>query len=277
MAEQELAQYKTHYTLLEKELAELKAKPPKLTSFKRTKFQGKDHEDFEEFITWFEAKKVLNANGVTGWTNKQKTSFLISALEGKALEVVRASITTHTLNTFNKHTTALYHTYCDTSAGERALTRLQKLTQTGSVETYIREFNTLLGLASKVATLDTNATLRGFLRGLRDKMKLGVAAMDPADLAVAQKSARALDLILNNKDGNKPETMDTSVGQKKSSRAPATGAVIVATSSVSAGKRSQASPNVKGSQNNRKRRTLSMPSALDAVVRDTVSKIVECV
>jgi hypothetical protein len=206
MAEQE------YYALLEKELTKLKAKLPKLTSFKGTKFQGKDHDDFEEFIMRFEAEKDLNANGFTDWTNEQKTSFLISALEGKALEVVRTSITTHPLNAFNEHTTALYHAYHDTSAGERALTRLQKLTQTDSVETYIREFNTLLGLASKVATLDANATLRGFLRGLRDKMKLEVAVMDPADLAAAQKSARALDLVLNDKDGNKPEAMDTSVG-----------------------------------------------------------------
>jgi hypothetical protein len=218
MAEQELIQYKAHYALLEKELQELKPKSLKLTSFKRTKFQGKNHEDFEKFITRFEVEKVLNANRFTGWTNEQKTSFLISALEGKALEVVRASITIHTLNAFNKYTTALHYAYRDTSAGERALAKLQKLSQTGSVETYIREFNTLLGLASKIATLDANTVFQGFLRGLRDKMKLGVAAMDPTDLAAAQKSARALDLVLNDKDGNKPEPMDTSMGQEECSK-----------------------------------------------------------
>jgi hypothetical protein len=58
-------------------------------------------------------------------------------------------------------------------------------------------------------------------------------------------------------------------------RAPVTGAVIVATSSASAGKRHQASPNVRSPQNNRKERTLSTPSASDAVVKDTISKIVE--
>jgi hypothetical protein len=53
-----------HYAQLEKELAELKRKP-KLTSFKGTKFQGKNHEDFKEFITQFEVEKVFNTNGFT--------------------------------------------------------------------------------------------------------------------------------------------------------------------------------------------------------------------
>lgn len=51
MAEQELAVFKAKYAQLEQELAA--QKKPKLTSFKGTKFQGKDGEDFEDFVTRF--------------------------------------------------------------------------------------------------------------------------------------------------------------------------------------------------------------------------------
>ena len=67
---------------------------PKLRSFRGVKFLGRK-EDFEAFRTTYDAAHTLDAGEFVGWGEKDKVAYLVSAVEGKALEVVRASIALH--------------------------------------------------------------------------------------------------------------------------------------------------------------------------------------
>jgi hypothetical protein len=106
----------------------------------------------------------------------------------------------------------------DPAEGERALLKLQQLIQKGEVETYIREFNILQGLAAGVATLDSRATLRYFIQGLQYDIQIGVAASAPVDVDVAQQTARAMEVALQGKQSTWDEPMDTTVGWSEKSR-----------------------------------------------------------
>jgi hypothetical protein len=49
--------------------------------------------------------------------------------------------------------------YKDTAEAERALQKIQRLAQKGDLENYIREFNTLHGLAREAAALNEEVIL----------------------------------------------------------------------------------------------------------------------
>jgi len=99
--------------------------------------------------------------------------------------------------------------------------------------------------------------------------------MDSADLAVVQKSAKALDLILNGKDSDKPEAMDTLAGQREHLKGTCNWCGYRGHFKCECRQKASGKPKCERPPNNRKERTLSTPSASDAVVKDTVSKIVE--
>jgi Zinc knuckle len=87
--------------------------------------------------------------------------------------------------------------------------------QKGDIEAYIREFNTLRGLAVSVATLDPNAVLRYFVQGLRMNIRIGMAAAVPATVEAAQVVTCTIDLVLGGqRDVTKSEPMNTFVGQQ---------------------------------------------------------------
>jgi hypothetical protein len=138
----------------------------KLRPFWGVKFSRRK-EDFEQWRYTYEAAKVLDTNNFKGWNPEQCQAYLASAVEGKALDVVRAIITRHKgAVSYNDVWKALEAVFKDTTEGECALAKLQQLTQKGDLETYIQEFNTLEGLAAQVAVLDGKAKLRYFMQGL---------------------------------------------------------------------------------------------------------------
>jgi Retrotransposon gag protein len=134
----------------------------------------------------------------------------------RALEVLRSSLLLYAPNpTHTLIYNMLVAAFQDMSEEERALQKLQSLTQKGDIEVYIREFNTLRGLAASVATLDPNAVLRYFVQGLRMNIRIRTAAAVLAIVEAAQVVARTMDLVLGGQhDGTKDEPMNTSIGQQ---------------------------------------------------------------
>ena len=205
-----------------KELAALKAgatqaglaPKPRLRSFRGVKFLGKDGE-FEAFLTSYDAARTLDAAEFAGWNEKDKVAYLVSAVEGKALEVVRASIMARkNALVYQEVLDDLAAAYRNSAEGEQALRKLQEFAQSKDLETYVREFNTLVGLAAGVAQLDVGVLKRYFIQGLKKDLCIGVAAANPADLATAQAMARSMNLLLNGRDSvTSTEAMDTSEGR----------------------------------------------------------------
>ena len=73
--------------------AQAPAPKPKLKAYGGSKFSGK-RDEFEAFKAAYDARRLLNAENFQGWKKKDQVAFLVSAVEDKALEVVRASIAT---------------------------------------------------------------------------------------------------------------------------------------------------------------------------------------
>ena len=104
--------------------AEGLASKPKLRSFRGVKFAGRERE-FETFLMTYDATRALDAGDFVGWTEKDMVAYLVSAVEGKALEVVRASILAHRARlTYKEVIDDLVAAYRDPAEGERALTKL---------------------------------------------------------------------------------------------------------------------------------------------------------
>jgi hypothetical protein len=132
---------------------------PKLRSFRNTKFSGK-RDDFKAFRLRYDTKKTLSADDFQGWSQSQSIAFLISTLEDDALDVIRVSIALHTPNaTYSLVWKDLETAYKDTAEAEKALQKIQRLAQKGDLENYIREFNTLHGLAREAAALNEEVIL----------------------------------------------------------------------------------------------------------------------
>jgi len=190
---------------------------PKLRSFRNTKFNGR-RDDFEAFRLRYDAERSLSADDFNGWSQSQCIAFLTSALEGEALDVLRASIAIHAPNATHALVwKGLEVAYKDTAEAERALQKIQQLTQKGDLESYIREFNTLCGLAQEAATLNEAVILRYFIQGLAKDFRIAIAATAPRDLAAAQADVRRVELILHGRD-NRPgvdDPMDTSEGKQE--------------------------------------------------------------
>jgi hypothetical protein len=197
--------------------AEGSANRSKLRPFRGVKFSGR-REDFEQWRYAYEAAKVLDTNNFKGWNPEQRQAYLVSAVEGKALDVVRAIITRHKgAVSYDDVWKALETAFRDTTEGERALAKLQQLTQKGDLETYIQEFNTLEGLAAQVAVLDGKAKLRYFVQGLQLNLRIGVAAATVQTTEETQRIARAMNVVLAGKEQSAPRTsdpMDTSEGRR---------------------------------------------------------------
>ena len=97
--------------------------------------------------------------------------------------------------------------------------KLQKLTQKGDLEAYIREFNTLRGIAVEIATLDPGALLRYYQQGLKRDLRIMVAATRPDTLITAQANSRSMDVILTGRDAKDgPDPMDVSEGSANRNR-----------------------------------------------------------
>lgn len=148
-----------------KELAALKvgaaqaglAPKPRLRSFRGVKFSGKDGE-FEAFLTSYDAARTLDAAEFAGWNEKDKVAYLVSAVEGKALEVVRASIMVHkNALVYQEVLDDLAAAYRNSAEGEQALKKLQEFVQSKDLETYIREFN-FGGTGSRSGTVGRGST-----------------------------------------------------------------------------------------------------------------------
>lgn len=176
----------------------------KLRPFRGTKFTGKK-EEFENFMTQYEAIVRLDTEKMQGWTDNNQLAFLVSALEGKALEAVRILMLTH--STYGAVLQEFRKIYEDAEEGERALARLQTLNQTGGVEEYVREFNMTVARAAKVAKVQDELLLRYFYQGLKERLRLAVAATRPATHKDAQNAAIELDIILKGREGGKTEQM----------------------------------------------------------------------
>jgi Retrotransposon gag protein len=183
---------------------------PKTKVYRGKRFDGRK-EDFEAFTTQYRAESILETKNFQEWSEEQKLAFLTSALEGKALDVVRSTIILNAAHlTHNTIFTALERAFKDATIGQRALTQLQSIKQKEDVEGYTREFNTLVGLASGVAVLDAGTLLRYFLQGLKMNLRVGVVSTQPGTLAVAQTLVSLLDIILQGQQmKTKEEAMDT--------------------------------------------------------------------
>jgi hypothetical protein len=190
------------------------ASKPRLRPFRGVKFAGRK----EEFAAWklvYRSTVILDTNSFAGWNAEEQCSYLVSAVEGKALDVVRASWTAQPIVSYARLEADLQAAFEDTMEGERALGKLQQLTQKGDLETYIREFNTLKGLATSAAVLDAGVLHRYFVQGLRQDLKIGVAASATKTVEAAQTTARAMELVLSGRVGPpQPEPMDLSAGQR---------------------------------------------------------------
>jgi Retrotransposon gag protein len=174
---------------------------PKLRTFHGTKYAGRKDE-FETFTLRYEAEKDLNAGSFAGWMEAQAIAFLTTVLEGKALQVVWAYLTMHVDATYAGVWTDLTAAFRDTKQGERALVKLQGLVQKEELDDYVREFNLLQGLTSKVAIIDKEALLRYFVQGLHLNIWIGLAAALSDNLQVAQIAARAINLFVVGKKNN---------------------------------------------------------------------------
>jgi hypothetical protein len=185
---------------------------PKLRTFRGTKYTDRKDE-FETFALRYEAEKDLNAGSFTGWMEAQAIAFLTTALEEEALQVIRAYLTMHVEATHVGVWTDLAAAFRDTKQGERALVKLQGLVQKGELDDYVREFNLLQGLASKVVIIDKEVLLQYFVQGLHLNIRIGLAAALPDNL----QAARTINLFIVGKKDNlqeqKPEPMDTTSGQ----------------------------------------------------------------
>jgi Ty3 transposon capsid-like protein len=169
---------------------------PKTKVYRGKRFNGRK-EDFEAFTTQYRAESILETKNFQEWLEKQKLAFLTSALEGKALDVVRSAIILNAAHlTHNNIFATLKGAFKDATIGQRALIQLQSIKQKEDVEGYTREFNTLVGLASSVAVLDASALLRYFLQGLKMNLRIRVASTQPDTLTAAQTLASSLDIIL---------------------------------------------------------------------------------
>ena len=172
---------------------------PKLWAFRGTKFSGKS-EDFETFEVRYKVERTLGTNDFHGWNENQHITFLISVLEGKALKVVRATVTLQASNAAHKPVwDALTDVFKDPQEDIRAFIKFQTLTQKGDLETYICDFNTLHGLAAKVATLDIEVLLRLFVQSLQPNLRIGLAAELPDNLPVTQVTACAINIFVAGK------------------------------------------------------------------------------
>lgn len=201
---------------LAKELEAMRAggDRPKLKQYRGSKFGGKK-EEFEAFKITYEAAKVLDAHNFEGWSEANRIAYLVSAVEGEALKVVRAAVAFHkdTL-TYNSVWKDLEAAFKDTAEGDRALAKLQTLMQKGDVEAYIREFNTLVGLASASAKLEQETILRHYIRGLKKDLRIMVAPTGPKTVAEAQVNIRSFELVLEGKGKDTTEAMDTNKGHE---------------------------------------------------------------
>jgi hypothetical protein len=104
--------------------AEGSAVRPKLRPFRGVKFSRRK-EDFEQWRYAYEAAKVLDMDNFKGWKPEQCQAYLASAVEGKALDVVRATITRHKgAVSYDDVWKALEAAFKDTTEGERALAKL---------------------------------------------------------------------------------------------------------------------------------------------------------
>jgi hypothetical protein len=70
------------------------------------------------------------------------------------------------------------------------------LTQKGDLEVYIREFNTLRGLATDAAALNDAVVLRYFIQGLSKDLRIVIAGSAPKDLVAVQADTRRVDQVL---------------------------------------------------------------------------------
>jgi hypothetical protein len=109
---------------------------PKLHTFHRTKYAGQKDE-FKTFTLHYEVEKDLNTGSFTGWMEAQAIAFLTTALEGEALQVVRAYLTMHADATHVGVWIDLAAAFRDTKQGERALVKLQGLVQKGELDDYV--------------------------------------------------------------------------------------------------------------------------------------------
>jgi hypothetical protein len=78
--------------------------------------------------------------------------------------------------------------YKDTAEAERAFQKIQQLTQKEDLESYIRESNTLRGLAQEAATLNETVILRYFIQGLAKDFRIAIATTAPRDLAARMQA-----------------------------------------------------------------------------------------
>jgi hypothetical protein len=165
----------------------------------------------EQWRYVYKAARVLDTDNFKEWNPEQRQVYLASVVEGKALDVVRATITRHGgVVLYDNVWKALESTFKDTTEG--ALARLQQLVQKGDLETYIQEFNTLEGLASQVAVLDRKAKLQYFVQGLQLNLHIRVAAAAVQTTDKAQCIARAMNVVLGGKEQSALHTsnpMDT--------------------------------------------------------------------
>jgi Retrotransposon gag protein len=185
---------------------------PKTKVYHEKWFDGRK-EDFEAFTTQYQTESILETKNFQEWSEEQKLAFLTSALEGKALDVVRSAIILNAAHlTHNTIFTTLKEVFKDATIGQRALAQLQSIKQKEDVEGYTREFNTLVRLASSVTILDASVLLRYFLQGLKMNLRVGVVSTQPGTLAVAQTLVSSLDIILQGQQmETKGEVMNTTV------------------------------------------------------------------
>jgi Ty3 transposon capsid-like protein len=203
------------YVELEKALAAAKAMP-KLRTYKSVKFTSKDNEDITAFFICYKAEVALTTNKFVGWTDPQAIMYLIRAVEGRAFNMISAGIATSKRDaiTYSNVVAYLKVTFVDSSRVEKVLDKLTSITQCTNINTYIRDFNTRRGQVTTAMIVPNATVLRYFIQGLKMNIRMGIAAVRPATLALVQEISHGMEVAAggHSKDNGKSKAMDTSSG-----------------------------------------------------------------
>jgi Ty3 transposon capsid-like protein len=179
------------------------------------KFSGKDNEDISTFMECYGAEAELMVEGFKGWTEAQAISYLLGAVEGRALEVALSGVAILGERSTAKYVKVLNYlkeAFVDSVKSEKTLDKLTRITQYSDINTYIREFNTLRGQTSLTITILEATILWYFIQDLKMTICMAVAATRPNTLVAVQASAREMDMVaMGHGNNTKGEPIDTFV------------------------------------------------------------------
>lgn len=167
---------------LEAELSTLRAGKKKVKEFSGDKFDV--GQNWEKFEMRFNTAVKLAVNTFFGWTEEEKCAYLLSALKGKAWDLAAAYIRRMEVEggTYNDLLEELRKTYVDKAATQRALEKIQKIKQKGSVHDYNADFRLLTNELSTLR-LEEQLIQRYYLKGLSRDLALQIWGKRPKSVS----------------------------------------------------------------------------------------------